>query len=64
MNRFPKTYEKPGLISLDDAVTSGWTAACTPGNGATSGGCGFGNAPSGKGSEDGFIDPEIFNQGI
>ncbi len=65
MNRFPDTYDKPGLISLNDAATRGWTAACAGGEGATSGGCSPGWAgPVDSGKGDGFIDPEVFNQGI
>lgn len=67
MDRFPEKYDKPKLLSLDEGLRNGWTAACTAGNNATSGGCtvGFG-APIGNdgGRGDGFIDPEILQGSV
>ena len=64
MDRFPESYEKPVLLSLDEGMRTGWTAACSAGNGATSGGCGVGSSgptiePGNTGNGRGFIDPEI-----
>ena len=62
MRRFPVKYKKPELISIDEGLNRGWTAACNPGAGAaTLAGCSFGESP---GKSDGFIDPEIFQQGL
>ncbi len=59
MNRFPDKYEKPELISLDEGLNKGWSAACPTGIGPST--CSHG-ATIGK--SDGFIDPEILQQGL
>ncbi|MCK4505570.1 MAG: hypothetical protein KAW14_08145 [Candidatus Aegiribacteria sp.] len=61
MNRFPEKYEKPKLVSLDEGLNRGWSAACKPGNSASTV-CDIGTGFS-KGG-DGFIDPEILRQGL
>ena len=62
LKRFPEKYKKPNLISLDEGLHSGWTAGCRPGaTAATVAGCSFGETP---GKSGGFIDPEIFQQGL
>ena len=65
MDRFPAKYDRPKLLSLDEGLRSGWTAACTSGNNATSGGCtvGFGS-PIGDTNSRGFIDPEIIQGSV
>ncbi|MCK4671609.1 MAG: hypothetical protein KAT47_03630 [Candidatus Aegiribacteria sp.] len=66
MNRFPEKYVKPELISLDEGMNRGWSAACEFGDGAaTVAGCTFGHQPGkSSGNNDGFIDPEILQQGL
>ena len=66
MNRFPAKYMKPELISNDEGLNKGWSAVCDGGSSAQTGGCGFGTgAPAhGGGDGDGFIDPEILQQGL
>ena len=63
MNRFPEKYIKPTLILLSEGLNTGWTAACTPGAGAQTGGCAIGDHAA-TGKNDGFIDPEILQQGL
>lgn len=69
MDRFPERYERPRLLSLQEGLRSGWTAACSLGNNAASGGCTVGlGSPMGKfgedGQGDGFIDPEIIQGSV
>ncbi len=61
MNRFPEKYDKPELISLDEGLNKGWSAACRDGESAgTLCDTGVGFAKGG----DGFIDPQILQQGL
>jgi len=66
MDRFPVRYERPRLLSVDEGLRSGWTAACSLGNSAASGGCTVGLGPATKegGGGDGFIDPEIIQGSV
>jgi len=63
MDRFPEKYENPKLLSIDEGLSTGWTAACGPGNGPSSGGCKVGFGPV-INPGDGFIDPEIIQGSV
>jgi hypothetical protein len=64
MDRFPGKYESPKLLSLDEGLKRGWTAACGPGNGPASGGCKVGFGPVIVEGGDGFIDPEVIQGSV
>ena len=65
MNRFPNKYVKPILISLSEGLNTGWSAVCQTGASPSTAtlNCTIGGNPSHKGG-DGFIDPEILQQGL
>lgn len=70
MNRFPDDYEKPELISINNGLNIGWSAACTTGTGAATTGCGQGHGvpacssglTHGGPGPDLFNDPDYLNQ--
>jgi hypothetical protein len=67
MDRFPGRYDKPRLLTLDEGLSTGWTATCSIGSSATSGGCsvGFGTPMAGGNvGGDGFINPEIIQGSV
>jgi len=64
MKRFPDVYSKPELISLDEGLHRGWTSACADGANAASGcNTGFDETGLGPPGGDGFVNPDILNQG-
>ncbi len=62
MNRFPKDYESPELLRLDNGVESGWAAWCEGGLSPTTV-CTFGNGGPNDGGER-LIDPEVIQQSL
>ena len=64
MNRFPEKYDKPRLILLSEGLNTGWSAVCETGSGPTTDPHHCSQGPGASKGGDGFIDPEILQQGL
>ena len=61
MEKFPEHYKKPQLLDVTKAVVTGWTAACSNGDNASTG-CSLGGHFAKF--DGGFIPPEVLQQGF
>lgn len=61
MEKFPEHYKKPQLLDVTKAAVTGWTAACSPGDSASTS-CSIGGHFAKL--DEGFIPPEVLQQGF